>query len=252
MKKKLILLGIHLTVVALVLILTMVTLAWYTKSETADTSQVVITAEGLDQIGATDHPDNIINYKGETGLGGLGDPDAPYIATKVISVSYESKHADDAIICGLSNISVKLPDNAPNATDQAEDLSDVSSAFTFRVKVVEPVTDINGDTQYQTLGIFHSNEEGILVDEEGNPLYFQNETYFEKGEYNASKNSYVCSAMLNIELIFLDEESYAKDPADRTTPFRFSSYDYMGCTFSVNFMLGLDQGSTPSTPPAID
>ena len=35
MKKKLILLGIHLTAVALVLILTMVTLAWYTKNDTA-------------------------------------------------------------------------------------------------------------------------------------------------------------------------------------------------------------------------
>ena len=84
MKKKLILLGIHLTVVALVLILTMVTLAWYTKNETVTTSNTIITAEPIDNLGITEIVENIVHYKGETGLG--GELDAPYIATKIVSI----------------------------------------------------------------------------------------------------------------------------------------------------------------------
>lgn len=245
MKKKLALLGIHLTVVALVLILTMVTLAWYTKNETVDTSQVVITAEGLDQLGAVDHPDNIINYKGETGLGNIGDPDAPYIATKVISIAQESKYSDDQVLCYLSNIYVKMP-NDTIINDQTEGFSNIYDAFTCRVKVVKPETDEDGKVTYTTLGVFSPNEEGMLMDEDGNPLTFQDENYFELSDYDLSENSYICSTMINIELIFLDEEGYSKSASERTTPFLFSSYDYMGAVFYATFTLGLEQGSIPT------
>ena len=237
MKKKLIFLGIHLTVVALVLILTMVTLAWYTKSETGEASNAVIVAEPLNNVSITDIVDNIIPYKGQTGLGGA---DAPYIATKILSISQESKNAGDAVTCILANVSVTLP----GETEVREEYKDITDAFTLRVKVVE----LDGDNNVTNVkGIFYPDANDVLVDSEQNKLLFQDETYFSVTESNASANAKTCSTYIQLELIFLDEASYtnATTPgnAGTITPFRFSSYDYMGSTFSARFALGMEEGS---------
>ena len=240
MKKKLIFLGIHLTVVALVLILTMVTLAWYTKSETGEASNAVIVAEPLNNVSITDIVDNIIPYKGQTGLGGA---DAPYIATKILSISQESKNAGDAVTCILANVSVTLP-NETQITTNTEGYEDLLNSFTLRVKVVE----LDGDNNVTNVkGIFYPDANDVLVDSEQNKLLFQDETYFSVTESNASANAKTCSTYIQLELIFLDEASYtnATTPgnAGTITPFRFSSYDYMGSTFSARFALGMEEGS---------
>ena len=239
MKKKLIILGIHLTVVALVLILTMVTLAWYTSSDKVEANNAVITAEPQDNINIEEIPSNINHYSGQTGLGG---EDAPYVATKIYLIRQESKHADDAVTCNLNNVSVKLA-NGNTITEATEGFSDILDAFTFRVSVVE-IDENNQVTN--TKGVFYPGENGILVDSDNNELYYQDENFFTV-EGNAPSTTKICFTHIQIELIFLDEESYnnatsAGENAE-ITPFRFSSYDYMGSTFNATFALGKEEGS---------
>ena len=243
MKKRLIILGIHLAVVALVLILTMVTLAWYTKNDSANTSSAVITAESQDNIGIEEIPSSNTHYSGQTGLGG---EDAPYIANKILLITQESKHTDDAVTCSLKSISVKLA-NGNEINGSTEGFSDILDAFTFRVIIVE-IDENNQITNRK--GVFYPSESGILVDEDKNELYFQNENFFIVEE-NALSNSKTCSTHILIELIFLDEESYSNyPPADENveiTPFRFSSYNYMGSTFYATFALGKEEESLIQT-----
>ena len=76
---------------------------------------------------------------------------------------------------------------------------------------------------------------------------FQDETYFSVTESIASANTKTCSTYIQLELIFLDETSYTNATAPGNTgtitPFRFSSYDYMGSTFFAKFALGMEEGS---------
>ena len=235
MKKKLILLGIHLTAVALVLILTMVTLAWYTKNDTADTSETVITAQPIDDIGITDIVDNIVQYKGETGLGGI---DAPYVATKIIEISQESSYPNDAVTCELTNVWIKKA-NGTEIKSTTEGFANIERFFTHRVKVV--YRDENNE--YVVKGTFYPNENGVLVDEDGNPLTYQDENYFNvSGTFKKQ-----CTALIRLDLIFLDEASYVEyttnGVTENVTAFKFSDYEYMGSTFYATFVIGMDEGS---------
>ena len=237
MKKKLILLGIHLTVVALVLILTMVTLAWYTKNETVTTSNTIITAEPIDNLGITEIVENIVHYKGETGLG--GELDAPYIATKIVSISQESKHVNDAVTCALTNVSIKLA-NGEAVTTAPEGFDSIADAFTFRISVVT----LDADNKVESVkGVFYPNENDILVDSAGKALTYQSSFF----DVDRKVLSATCTATIRIELIFLDEASYVKyttpDAPGEIIPFSFSDYKYMGSTFYANFSLGVDEGS---------
>ena len=237
MKKKLIFLGIHLTAVALVLILTMVTLAWYTKNDTANTSQTVITAKPIDDIGITDIVDNIVQYKGETGLGGL---DAPYVATKIIEISQESSYPNDAVTCELTNISV-VKANKQEINGTTAGFENIEQYFTFRVKVVY----LDENNEYAVKGTFYPDENGVLVDadDKTTPLTYQDENYFNVSGTLKKQ----CTALIRLDLIFLDESSYAEyttnGVTENVTAFKFSDYEYMGSTFYATFVIGMDEGS---------
>ena len=242
MKKKLILVGIHLTVVALVLVLTMVTLAWYTKNDTANTSNTVITAEPIDDLGITDIVDNIVPYKGQTGLGG---EDAPYVATKIISVSQESSKYNDAVTCELTNLSVDLA-NGTTIDSSTEGFENIRDFFTLRVKVVTLGENNTVDT---VKGVFFPNEKGVLQYQDGDELKnlrYQDSTFFNVSSDGLSLKK-TCTAYLQLELIFLDEGSYSiytsAGSNEGMTPFKFSDLEYMGSTFHATFKLGLEEVS---------
>ena len=245
MKKKLLLLGIHLTVVALVLILTMVTLAWYTKNETAETSNAVIVAEPIDDMGITDIVDNIVPYKGQTGLGG---EDAPYVATKIIYISQESQRSTDAVTCELTNLKVKLANGTiiDSSTSGFENMRDF---FTLRVKVV---TLGENNTVNEIKGVFFPNEDGILQyydedEEEMVNLNYQDENFFTVTSNGALSLKKTCTTYFQLELIFLDENSYSiytsANNVEQMFPFKFSDLEYMGSTFYSTFKLGLEEVS---------
>ena len=235
MKKKLIILDLHLTVVALVLILTMVSLAWYTENDKADTSSAVITAEPLDDLDITDIVDNIDHYKGQTGLGG---EDAPYIATKIIRVSQESTNADDAVTCNLENVRVVLA-NGKEVTTPPTGFSSIGKCFTFRVNVV---TLGEGNTVEMVKGVFYPDEKGVLRQGE-DALYYQDENYFSVSDSDSS-SAKICTTHFQLEMIFLDENSYSNyitpNSNEKITPFAFSDYDYMGSKFYAVFVLGME------------
>lgn len=242
MKKKLLLLGIHLTVVALVLILTMVTLAWYTKNETAETSNAVIIAEPIDGVGITDFPDNIEAYKGQTGLGG---EDAPYIATKLIEISIESSKYNDAVTCELTNLSVDLA-NGTTIDSSTKGFENIRDFFTLRIKIVTLGENNTVDTEK---GVFFPNEKGVLQYQDGDELKnlrYQDTTFFNVSSDGLSLKK-TCSAYMQLELIFLDESSYSiytsAGSNEGMTPFKFSDLEYMGSTFHATFKLGLEEVS---------
>lgn len=242
MKKKLIILGIHLTVVALVLILTMVTLAWYTKNETANTSSAVITAESSDDTGLSDIVDNILHYQGQTGLG--GEFDAPYIATKIIKVTQDSTFVDDAVTCELSSVRVEKADGKTIIDKTTNGFENIVDFFTMRVKVVE----LNDDNTVSTIkGTFYPNSDGILVNSNGEALHYQDSNYFTISP-SEKPNKQTCITYIQLELIFLDETSYSRyttpDNTEPITAFKFSDYEYMGSTFYTTFTVGIEEGSS--------
>lgn len=242
------LLGIHLSVVALVLILTIVTLAWYTKNETANTSNAVIVAEPIDGVGLEDIVDNIVQYKGETGQGGQ---DAPYIATKIVSITQESTYVDDAVTCALSRVRVVLPDeNNTEINESTSGYENIVDLFTFRVKVVTLNED---NTVNEVKGVFYPSDDGVLVDSNGNALTYQDDNYFTV-THEALSIKKTCTSTLQLELIFLDEASYkayTSPGSGEITSFAFSSYDYMGSTFYATFEIGMEEGSRLIDTPDI-
>ncbi len=246
MKKKLILLGIHLMVVALVLILTMVTIAWYTNNDKASTSSAVIIAEPLDNIGIEEIPaDNIKPYQGQTGLGG---EDAPYIATSIVSITYDSTNENDAVTCELSKVSVKKADGVTTIDETTTGFENIVDFFTISVTVVE----LNNDnTVSSKKGTYYPNSDGVLVDSQGKALCYQDEDYFSVTP-SEKPNKQTCTAYLQLELIFLDKLSYDKvtnpNSTNKITAFKFSDYEYMGSTFYASFVIGVEEGYGQTTP----
>lgn len=245
MKKRLIILAIHLIVIALVLILTMVSLAWYTSSATGSANNAIITAEGVDGVGITDIADNIVHYKGETGLGGQ---DKPYVAQKIMSIEQTSKSIKDVMVCNVDDVYVIMPDNT-KITYSTEGFENIKSSITYRIKIV----DIDENNQVTNVrGTFAPDENGMMIndnealEESERKLRYQDETYF---SVEKSLTSATCKTTAMLEIIFLDAESYVNyldGKIEDVTPFMFSDYDYMGAKFFIEISIGLDQDNSIS------
>ena len=103
--------------------------------------------------------------------------------------------------------------------------------------------DRDENNEYVVKGTFYPNENGVLVDEDGNPLTYQDENYFNvSGTFKKQ-----CTALIRLDLIFLDEASYVEyttnGVTENVTAFKFSDYEYMGSTFYATFVIGMDEGS---------
>ncbi len=231
MKKKIILMGIYLVAIALVLALTIVTFAWYTSNKEVNVTPTSVVSMKIDGAGIEDVIDNFEQYKGETGIGG-GD-DAPYVATKILNVEQVSSNANDVLTCNFKSFSVRLP-SGKEVVDDA-----IDKHFTFRISVVE-INDKKEVTN--VLGTFYPSSDGIVVDEAGKALKYRDESYF---TVTGSSLKSTCSTYVQLQLIFLDEQSYqlvtdGVANEETPTPFHYSGYEYMGSTFFASFELGMD------------
>lgn len=235
--KKFILVGIQFVVVALVLILVVGTFAWFVSNSRADSTETTITAAPLEPMEISFSPDDLDNYKGQTGEGGL---DAPFFASRTVDFSYRSTKINDCVICSISDITVTLSDSyaeifgAPSITESTEGYENIASLFTWRIEVL--------DADENVIGTFMAPESGErVVDADGNVLKVRDSKYFDKKIHGAA---YDCSAKLRVKIIFLDEESYKNYLNGNTggiTPFAFSDKNFMGCSFSIGINLGVEQ-----------
>ena len=236
-KRKLIFVSIQLAVVTLVLILVVGTYAWYVSNRRVDTSDTTITSAALDPIKIIFTPDDLDNYKGQTGEGGL---DAPFFASRTVDFSYRSTKINDCIVCGVTDVTVTLSDTyaetfgSHTISKDTEGYADIAKKFTWRLEVL--------DENKNVIGTFMPPESGDrVVDADGKNLKVRDAKYFKK---NLVGTAYDCSATLRVKIIFLDEKSYRNyldGNISGVTPFAFSDINFMGCSFSIGITLGVEQ-----------
>lgn len=222
MKKKIVVLGIQLMVVAAVLILTVVSYAWYTANSSVRTENVIITSSSWTNVTISGVIDDAVPYMGQTGTGYIGDSaggaDAPYRATKTMDLNCSPVGDNYAIFAELSSVTVTKSDG--EVLDESN-TPNINGNFTWRLCVL----DENGGV----LTVLNPSENGFVVD-----------TNNENSYYYVTEETVI---KIRFEIYFLDPISFAawnESSYDAITPFAFSDYLYMGSVFGVKIQLGLD------------
>ncbi|MGN1041874.1 MAG: hypothetical protein ACI4SK_00145 [Christensenellales bacterium] len=231
-----------MAVITLVLILVVGTYAWFVSNRRVDATETTVTSSALEPMEISFTPDELDNYKGQTGVGGL---DAPFFASRTVDFSYRSTKKNDCIVCSVSDVTITLSDayaeafGATTISESTEGYADITSYFTWRVEVLDDDKNVIGTFMPQP----PENDSNRVVDDEGNTLKVRDKNYFDT-KLVIGTTAYQCSATLRVKIIFLDEESYKNylnDNPSGITPFKFSDINFMGCSFSVGITLGVEQ-----------
>lgn len=230
MKKGLVASIIQLLVIGCVLALTVVSFAWFTSNQTVKSTNVILTAAMTSDVAITILPqEDIIPYKGETGLGYVDaeNPDLaldiPYSAVLKFDILCDPLSTGYAFCTYFTDFSIVMSnDTVINTTTDPL----ISEAFTFRLHIYDEATS-------NITATYGPDESGFVVLTSGTAE--TNGDYL----YVTEKITMHCG----FELIFLDETSYLNwldADYQNITEFRYDDYDYMRAVFSVVFEAGIN------------
>jgi hypothetical protein len=225
---------IEIIFVGSIIALSFVSFAWFTANKVVETNSVNITAAETSNVSiVTISNEEYTPYKGETGLGYEDDSlpdlavDIAYTATKTFSIVCSPLQDNYAFYVNLSDAYIELSDGT--FVDQTTD-SEILNSFTWRFHLYDSDSGVITST-------YDPGEDGFItlssgdITTNGSYLYIPEDITLE----------------CDIELIFLDEESYS-DWEDKIyenlVEFRYDDYDYMRATFNFIFDVGMDIAPT--------
>lgn len=226
MKKKLLLLGIQIIVIAIVLTATAITLAWFVSNKNLEVRSVTVSSKSWGNAVITDISEDITPYIGQTGLGypGFMEDDAPYSAKKTLSVQVKPNGLNSAFYVSLDQVTIEKSDGSKIDNSVMED---IDSCFYWQIYLLDDNFAIT-DTYYASDdGFIRSKTDGTTLD------------VLVPKTFN-----------LTIEVFFLDPVSYlnwSNGIYESVNAFRFHDYEFMNAVFSLSFAIGVDK-PMPETP----
>ena len=227
LSKKVLVLLIQIFVVALALIMTVSTYAWYTSNTRVDVAQTTVqSAAGANTEIISETSPEFDTYMGQDGTD--KEDNATYYVDKNLRVTFTPLSGTSAV--QINFVSIAIAKAKGGGHDSSND-DTVIPSFTWRL-----LYDADGEGENPAL-VYQPDENGFAYTViNGDPSYI---TVTE-----------AVTMSLTFRLIYLDDESYqnylehsAEDdtPFINVTPFRYSGYDYMRSTFTVTFEIGVDQ-----------
>ena len=227
MKKKLLVIGIQIIVIAIVLTATAITLAWFVSNTNLEADSVSINSKEWGNAEITDVSEDIAPYIGQTGLGypGYAEEDAPYSAKKTVSVQVQPNGLNSAFYVNLDEVRIVKSDGT---SIDGTVMEDITSCFYWQIYLL--------DDNFTVTETYYASDDGFIRSKsDGEPLKVLVSKTFN----------------ITIEVFFLDPDSYRNwnsGAYESVNAFRFHDYEFMNAVFSLSFAIGVDkQSSTIAT-----
>lgn len=222
MKKKLLVIGIQIIVIAIVLTATAVSLAWFVSNRNLEVDSVSISSKEWGNAEITDVSEDITPYIGQTGLGypGYMEEDAPYSAKKTVSVHVQPNGLNSAFYVNLDEVRIVKSDGT---TIDGSVMEDITSCFYWQIYLL--------DDNFTVTETYYASDDGFIRKSDGETL-----KVLVSKTYN-----------ITIEVFFLDPTSYSNWNSgvyESVNAFRFHDYEFMNAVFSLSFAIGVDKQSS--------